>query len=114
MEFCYGLSLTVLINEDEVSVRIPDRKRCWALSGECITAFNFHTLRFQFRADFPDIGEGLQIGSGLIPAGIEGEQMAIEHALKESDEVVAVFQNEPVCFDVAAKILKSQFLIECA
>ena len=45
----------------------------------------------------------------LVPARIEGQDVLVEHALKEADDVIAVLQDQPVLDGSPAKALNPNF-----
>ncbi|WP_437757601.1 hypothetical protein [Sorangium sp. So ce1389] len=53
-----------------------------------------------------DIGERGELLGVLVPAGVEGEDVLLEHPLKQPDHVVAVLQEQPVLRGIPGEGLK--------
>ena len=48
----------------------------------------------------------------LVPAGVEGEDVLLEHPLKQADHVIAVLQDQPVLRGIPGEDLEAELLVE--
>jgi hypothetical protein len=48
----------------------------------------------------------------LVPAGIERQHVLVEHPVKQPDNVIAVFQYQPVLLGVTANLLETELRIK--
>ena len=67
---------------------------------------------FYFGAVWDGFGERRERLRVLVPAGVEREDVLLEHALKEPDHVIAVLQNQPVLRGIPGEGLESELLVE--
>ena len=58
-----------------------------------------------------EVGEGLAVA---IPAGIEGQEVPVEHPLEETEGAGLVLQDEPVLGRFTADDLEAELLVERA
>ena len=107
-----GLS-DVLIDEDRVSVGVQ-RDKTGGTRGALIgLVHQLHALGLQLALEFAHVGKRGELLGALVPAGVEGQDVALEHPLEQPDHVAAaVFQDQPVPGGVPGEARKSQFLVE--
>src|SRR5215207_7934484 len=105
-------SSDVLIDEDRVSVRIhgdeAGRPDCTLV---CL-ALELHAVRLQLALQLADVGKSGELLGVLVPAGVEGEDVPLEHPLKKTDHVIAVLQDQPVLCGIAAKDREAKLLVK--
>jgi len=89
----------------------------YEIGGACgIVSFNFelYSLLFEFFLKLSNIGERIQGIRVIVPAGIECENVLVEHTLKQSNYATAIFHYQPVLILITASYFESQLLIECS
>lgn len=102
----------MLVDQDRVSIRI-DQHQTGGTGGRFISfAHEFDPLRFQFPLQLADIGKRVEFLRVLVPAGVEREDVLVEHALEQADDMRAVLENQPVLSCIAMKRFEAKFLIE--
>jgi hypothetical protein len=103
----------VLIDEDRVSIRVNSneagRPRCALV---CLL-LQLHSLCLQLALQLADIGERGELLGVAVPAGVEGENVLVKHALKQPDHVIAVLQDQPVLRGIPGEDLETKLLVEC-
>jgi hypothetical protein len=103
----------VLIDEDRVSIRVNSneagRPRCALV---CLL-LQLHSLCLQLALQLADISKRGELLSVAVPAGVEGENVLVKHALKQSDNVITVLQDQPVLRGIPGEDLETKLLVEC-
>ena len=102
----------MLIEENRVAIRVHYNEARGPGGVLICLAHQLYALRLQLALEFAHVGECIQLLGVLVPAGIEGQDVPLEHTLKKTDHMVAILQDEPVLGDVSAKNLKTELLIE--
>ena len=98
----------MLIDEDWVSVRVHDNEARWPRCRLVCLLLQLHSLGLELPLQVADVRKRRTL-SVAIPAGVEGEDVFLEHPLKEPDGVVAVFQDHQFCEASPANTLKPSF-----
>lgn len=88
--------LDVLIDEDWISIRVHSDEARWPCRPLVGFSHQRHAFLLQLALPHPNVGERLKIAGVLVPPGIEGQGVPLEHALKEAHHSVTVLQDEPV------------------
>ena len=62
--------------------------------------------------ELTDVGERGPLLGILVPAGVEGEDVLLEHPLKQPDHVVTVLQDQPAPRRISGEDLEAELLVE--
>src|SRR5690606_27380990 len=103
----------VLIDEDRVAVGVDDDEARGSRRGLVGGGRRLDAETSQLALKLADVGELGELVAGRVPAGVEGQDVALEHALKQADRRAAVLQDQPVLRLVAAANLEAEGSIEC-
>ena len=102
----------MLIDEDRVSVRVHDDETGWAAGRFVRSLLQLHSLSLELALQFTDIRKLGQPLGIAVPAGVEREDVLLEHPLKKTDRVIAVLHDQPVLRGISCDGLEAQLLIE--
>ena len=102
----------MLIYKDQVAVRVFQGYACRAEGIGFHLAVELDMICLELFLDVADIVKPVQFFGVFIPAWIEGEDIALEHALEKSNQRVPVFHDEVVHGFIAGKGGKAKLLIE--
>ena len=102
----------MLVNQDWVTVGIDHGDVAGARAVGGRLGREGDAGGFEVVLDFAHVFEFGERFSLAVPAGIEGETVLFEHALKEADGGLAVAQDQPVLGDVATGGGEAKFFVE--
>jgi len=102
----------MLVKEDGVAVRIHEGEAGGAAGTFIRLADQLQAFLLQFALKLAHICEAIQLFGVLVPAGIEGEDVLLEHVLEEADDVIAILHDEPVVLDLPAEFLETELLVK--
>lgn len=103
----------MLVDINHITIRIAEHNTCRACSLFVGLATERNIIIFQLTLNLPYVIEFFKVLGILIPAGIEGQNIVLKHALKQTDKGMFIFHNEVIAADVARKNGKTQLLIKC-
>jgi hypothetical protein len=84
----------VLIYQNRVSIRIDNHKAGRACGAFVRFCNHVDATRFELALQFSKVRELLELLSIAIPAGVKREDVLLEHALKQTNIVVAILHNQ--------------------
>lgn len=102
----------MLIDQHRIAIWIGDDKTCWTGGRFICLGGEGQSCGLELPLQLADICKWLDILRVLIPARVEGQDILLKHPLKETDDVIAVFQDKPVLRDVAAERLETELLVK--
>ena len=102
----------VLIDEDRVSIRVHGDEAGRPRGALVRLLLQLHPLRLQLALQLADVGERGELLGVAVPAGVEGEDVLLEHPLKQPDRVIAVLQDQPVLRGIPGEDLETELLVE--
>lgn len=108
----HGNGSAVLVDVDGIAVGVGEDEAGGACGGGVGFGEEGDALGFEVLLDLADVLEGVGVLAALVPAGVEGEDVALEHALEEADKGITVFHDEVVVVDVASKDGEAEGLVE--
>ena len=80
----------MLVDEDRITIRVDHHEAGGAGGGLVGFGGQLDPLRFQSALKFADVGEGIELSSVAVPPWVEGQDVFVEHALKQADGVLTV------------------------
>lgn len=84
------VTLHILIHKDRIPIRVNRNKAGRAGSGLVSFRHQLHAFCFQLPLQLADVREIVERPGVLVPARIERQRVLFEHALKETNYVIAV------------------------
>src|SRR6185295_4785924 len=102
----------MLIEEERVAVRVHGDEACRPRRAFVRLLLEGHPLGLQLALQVPNVRERVELLRVAVPAGIEREDVLLEHPLKEPDHMIAVLQNQPVLRSVPGESLETELLVE--
>ena len=104
----------MLIDKDDVSVGIGhgDRPRP-GFRLDC-RPLGVNTPLDKVALDVADVGERLDVVGCGIPPGVEGQDVALEHSLEQSDHRAVVAEHDPALLGISAEHFEAERLVEGA
>ena len=102
----------MLIDQDRVAIRIDGNEAGRPRGALVHLLLQLHALSLQLPLQFPDIGEGPARPGVLVPPRVEGENVPLEHPLKQADHVIAVLQDQPVLRGIAGEGREPELFVE--
>lgn len=102
----------MLIYEYEIAIRIGEHKAGGAGGAFIGFGIDGYAVAFKLLLYVAHIVEGIDVLSVVVPAGVEGEDIALEHTLEQAYEGIAVFHDEVIVLHASAKYVKAQVLIK--
>src|SRR5215208_543967 len=102
----------MLVDENRVSIRI-DHDEAGRTCGALVRfAHELHAVRPELALQLAHVGEAREWLGVAVPARVEGQNVLLEHALEEADDVIAALQDQPVLRRVAGEVPEAEPLIE--
>ncbi|KAG1251618.1 hypothetical protein G6F68_012188 [Rhizopus microsporus] len=102
----------VLVDQDHIPIRIGQLQVAGTLALGVGTYCQLDALGVQLGLEFTYVLEVGQFLLVLVPAGIESQQVALEHALEQSDHRAVAAQHQPVLCRVTTGDREAQRFIE--
>jgi len=104
----------VLIHENLVPIRIAEHEARRPRGLFVRLDLQLQPGREQPLLQLADVGERLERLGLRVPAGVEGQDVPLEHPLEQADRGRAVLQDQPSLLGVAAEDLEAELLVEGA
>ncbi len=86
----------MLIDKHGIAVWIYNHETGGACAVLVCFGGQFHALRLELALEFAHIRELVELLGVAVPAGVKGQHIPLEHALKETYNVVCVLHDEPI------------------
>lgn len=102
----------MLIDEDGVTIGVHYHEACRASRSFIGFGCKRNTLRLQLTLQLSHVCEGSYRLRVSIPTGVECEDVLLKHALKKSDNVIAVFEDDKLVRGLPVEHGKAKFLIK--
>jgi hypothetical protein len=106
------LTSDVLVEEDGVAVGVHHHEAGRSLGGLVGGIDDLKALGLEVLLQGAHVGEFLQLLGVLIPAGIEGHEVVLEHPVKQADDVIAVLHDQPVLLFFTAELGEPQLFVK--
>ena len=109
------ISLEMLIEKDRVAVRVGDHE-----TGRAFPGFQpgflrqRHAIVAQRRRQGADVSSAGYLLRVAVPPRVEGQCVALEHALEQADGRGLVLQDQPALILIAANSLIAELFVKCA
>src|SRR5690554_4650672 len=104
----------MLVYQDVIAIGIFHHEARRA--SRCLVGLSekLNALHFQFALQLADISELGQLICIAVPTWVEGQDVALEHALEQTDDSVVVLHDQPVFNLIPTPYGKAELFIERA
>src|SRR6266540_4268453 len=104
--------LYVLIYQNRVSIWISNHEASRASRAFVCFCNHVYATIFELALQLSNIREFSEWLSIATPAWVEGENVLIEHALKQPNSVVAILQDQPILRLISRESCKTQLFVK--
>ena len=109
---CAPNCLDVLVYQNRVSIWIRNHKASRASSAFVCFGNHIYATIFELALQLSNVREFFEWLGIAPPARVEGENVLIEHALKQPNIMVAILHNQPILRLISCENCKTQLLVK--
>jgi len=86
----------VLINQNWISVGVNDHEARGSYCALIGFVLYVQTTRFKLSLKIAHVRERIELIAVFVPTGIEGQNIFLEHSLKQSNGVIPILHYQPI------------------